>query len=42
MNENPLMIMMVNMTIVFAILTLLWAIISLTGIIANKINDNNE
>ena len=42
MNENPLMIMMVNMTIVFAILALLWAVISITGVIADKFVDREE
>ena len=38
MNENPLMIMVVNMTIVFAILLLLWGMISLTGAIASRLS----
>lgn len=42
MNDNPLMIMLVNMTIVFAVLILLWVIISLTGKIADAIDQRNE
>lgn len=41
MSDNPLMIMAINMTIVFGILILLWGIISLTGIIANKISSSD-
>lgn len=40
MSDNPLMIMLVNMTIVFGILILLWGIISMTGIVADKIGKN--
>lgn len=40
MSDNPLMIMLVNMTIVFGILILLWGIISITGIVADKISEN--
>lgn len=42
MNDNPIMIMLVNMTIVFAVLILLWAIISVTGKIADAIAEKNE
>lgn len=42
MNDNPIMIMLVNMTIVFAVLILLWAIISVTGKIADAISQKNE
>ena len=38
-NDNPLMIMLVNMTIVFSILMLLWGVISVTGMIADRINE---
>ena len=38
MNENPLMIMAVNMTIVFSILLLLWGMSSLTGAIASRLS----
>lgn len=42
MNDNPMMIMIVNMTIVFAVLILLWGIISLTGKIATSIDKKNN
>lgn len=38
MNDNPLMIMLVNLSIVFAVLMILWAIIALTGKIADQIS----
>ncbi len=39
MNENPLMIMAINLTVVFGILILLWGIISITGMVADRITD---
>lgn len=38
MNDNPLMIMLVNLSIVFSVLMILWVIISLTGKIADQIS----
>lgn len=40
MNDNPLMIMLVNLSIVFAVLMVLWAIIAVTGKIADQISSD--
>lgn len=39
MNDSPIMIMMVNMSIVFSVLVLLWGIITVTGKVATMISD---
>lgn len=40
MNDNPLMIMLVNLSIVFSVLMVLWAIIAVTGKIADQISSD--
>lgn len=39
MSDSPIMIMLVNMTIVFSVLVLLWGIITITGKVATMISD---
>jgi|GEM_PF-3459320 Oxaloacetate decarboxylase, gamma chain. len=38
MSDSPAMIMLVNMTIVFSVLMLLWGLITLTGMVADQLN----
>ena len=39
MNESPLMIMAVNLTVVFGILILLWGVISVTAMVADRMEN---
>ena len=41
-NMSPGMLMITNMTIVFAVLMLLWGVISLTGIIATALEKKSS
>lgn len=39
MSESPLMIMAVNLTVVFSILILLWGVISVTSMVADRMGE---